>query len=151
MACLDTWGLLLSCLGKIWMLKWKRVIWFRLLIDKHGEWFLVFSSTLNIPFYVCVNHFRYFDYLFYIDFEASMAESRAQNALGHLQVFTRYPCTTSWFIFGLSKSSLLQLFQFNYKKMRLMNHESHSDLLEYAQEFATFLRVLGCYPMDKIM
>ncbi|KDP22724.1 hypothetical protein JCGZ_01826 [Jatropha curcas] len=43
---------------------------------------------------------KYFDYLFYIDFEASMAESRAQNALGHLQ------------------------------------------------EFATFLRVLGCYPTD---
>ncbi|KAL6567503.1 ADP,ATP carrier protein [Orobanche gracilis] len=42
----------------------------------------------------------YFDYLFYIDFEASMAEPRAQNALGHLQ------------------------------------------------EFARFLRVLGCYPMD---
>lgn len=29
---------------------------------------------------------RYFDYLFYIDFEASMAEIRAQNALAHLQV-----------------------------------------------------------------
>ncbi|KAM7275506.1 hypothetical protein ACFE04_017372 [Oxalis oulophora] len=43
---------------------------------------------------------KYFDYLFYIDFEASMAEPRAQNALGHLQ------------------------------------------------EMATFLRVLGCYPMD---
>ncbi|XP_038714048.1 arogenate dehydratase/prephenate dehydratase 1, chloroplastic-like isoform X2 [Tripterygium wilfordii] len=43
---------------------------------------------------------KYFDYLFYIDFEASMAEPRAQNALGHLQ------------------------------------------------EFATFLRVLGCYPME---
>ncbi|KAK9151722.1 hypothetical protein Syun_010031 [Stephania yunnanensis] len=43
---------------------------------------------------------KYFDYLFYIDFEASMAEQRAQNALGHLQ------------------------------------------------EFAPFLRVLGCYPMD---
>ncbi|GAV71897.1 PDT domain-containing protein/ACT domain-containing protein [Cephalotus follicularis] len=43
---------------------------------------------------------KYFDYLFYIDFEASMAEPRAQNALGNLQ------------------------------------------------EFATFLRVLGCYPMD---
>ncbi|OMO76828.1 Prephenate dehydratase [Corchorus capsularis] len=28
----------------------------------------------------------YFDYLFYLDFEASMAESRAQNALAHLQV-----------------------------------------------------------------
>jgi len=45
---------------------------------------------------------KYFDYLFYIDFEASMADPRAQNALGHLQ------------------------------------------------EFATFLRVLGCYPMDMI-
>ncbi|XP_071906967.1 arogenate dehydratase/prephenate dehydratase 1, chloroplastic isoform X3 [Coffea arabica] len=44
---------------------------------------------------------KYFDYLFYIDFEASMAESRAQNALGHLQ-----------------------------------------------QEFATFLRILGSYPID---
>ncbi|OIW00068.1 hypothetical protein TanjilG_26405 [Lupinus angustifolius] len=28
---------------------------------------------------------RYFDYLFYIDFEASMADPRAQYALGHLQ------------------------------------------------------------------
>ncbi|PIN22365.1 Prephenate dehydratase [Handroanthus impetiginosus] len=45
----------------------------------------------------------YFDYLFYIDFEASMAEPRAQLALGHLQ------------------------------------------------EFARFLRVLGCYPMDTIL
>ncbi|KAL0310722.1 UNVERIFIED_CONTAM: Arogenate dehydratase/prephenate dehydratase 1, chloroplastic [Sesamum angustifolium] len=45
----------------------------------------------------------YFDYLFYIDFEASMAEPRAQYALGHLQ------------------------------------------------EFARFLRVLGCYPMDTVL
>ncbi|KAL2475648.1 Arogenate dehydratase/prephenate dehydratase 1 [Abeliophyllum distichum] len=44
----------------------------------------------------------YFDYLFYIDFEASMAEPRAQYALGHLQ------------------------------------------------EFARFLRVLGCYPTDTV-
>ncbi|GLJ18556.1 hypothetical protein SUGI_0330150 [Cryptomeria japonica] len=43
---------------------------------------------------------KYFDYLFYVDFEASMADARAQNALGHLQ------------------------------------------------EFATFMRVLGSYPMD---
>ncbi|KAK3188389.1 hypothetical protein Dsin_027950 [Dipteronia sinensis] len=43
---------------------------------------------------------KYFDYLFYIDFEASMADPRAQFALGHLQ------------------------------------------------EFAGFLRVLGCYPVD---
>ncbi|KAK7402040.1 hypothetical protein VNO78_13994 [Psophocarpus tetragonolobus] len=43
---------------------------------------------------------KYFDYLFYIDFEASMTEPRAQTALGHLQ------------------------------------------------QFATFLRVLGCYPID---
>ncbi|XP_061345564.1 arogenate dehydratase/prephenate dehydratase 1, chloroplastic [Gastrolobium bilobum] len=45
---------------------------------------------------------KYFDYLFYIDFEASMADPRAQYALGHLQ------------------------------------------------EFARFLRVLGCYPMDTV-
>ncbi|KAL0407256.1 UNVERIFIED_CONTAM: Arogenate dehydratase/prephenate dehydratase 1, chloroplastic [Sesamum latifolium] len=45
----------------------------------------------------------YFDYLFYIDFEASMAEPRAQYALGHLQ------------------------------------------------EFARFLRVLGCYPVDTVL
>lgn len=44
--------------------------------------------------------YHQFMYLFYIDFEASMAEPRAQNALRHLQ------------------------------------------------EFATFLRVLGSYPMD---
>ncbi|KAL5775338.1 hypothetical protein ACOSP7_012895 [Xanthoceras sorbifolium] len=43
---------------------------------------------------------KYFDYLFYIDFEASMADPRAQFALGHLQ------------------------------------------------EFAGFLRILGCYPLD---
>ncbi|BBN11879.1 arogenate/prephenate dehydratase [Marchantia polymorpha subsp. ruderalis] len=43
---------------------------------------------------------KHFDYLFYIDFEASMADPRAQYALGHLQ------------------------------------------------EFATFLRVLGSFPMD---
>ncbi|KAG0481211.1 hypothetical protein HPP92_011718 [Vanilla planifolia] len=43
---------------------------------------------------------KYFDYLFYVDFEASMASQNAQNALRHLE------------------------------------------------EFATFLRVLGSYPMD---
>ncbi|AES88700.1 putative hydro-lyase [Medicago truncatula] len=46
------------------------------------------------------NNNRYFDYLFYVDFEASMADQNAQNALRHLK------------------------------------------------EFATFLRVLGSYPMD---
>ncbi|XP_073115586.1 arogenate dehydratase/prephenate dehydratase 1, chloroplastic isoform X3 [Elaeis guineensis] len=39
---------------------------------------------------------KYFDYLFYIDFEASMAEPRAQNALAHLQWFY-----TSTFWFGV--------------------------------------------------
>ncbi|XP_042066985.1 arogenate dehydratase/prephenate dehydratase 1, chloroplastic-like [Salvia splendens] len=33
---------------------------------------------------------KYFEYLFYIDFEASMAEHRAQYALAHLQEFARY-------------------------------------------------------------
>ncbi|KAM1148966.1 hypothetical protein ACFX14_029497 [Malus domestica] len=46
---------------------------------------------------------KYFDYLFYVDFEASMADQSAQNALRHLK------------------------------------------------EFATFLRVLGSYPMDTSM
>ncbi|XP_059276955.1 arogenate dehydratase 2-like isoform X1 [Lycium ferocissimum] len=45
---------------------------------------------------------KYFEYLFYIDFEASMAEPHVQHALGHLQ------------------------------------------------EFATFLRLLGCYPIDTV-
>ncbi|CAK8568626.1 unnamed protein product [Lathyrus sativus] len=49
------------------------------------------------------NNNRYFDYLFYVDFEASMADQNAQNALRHLM------------------------------------------------EFATFLRVLGSYPMDTSM
>ncbi|KAI9076138.1 hypothetical protein K1719_041836 [Acacia pycnantha] len=44
----------------------------------------------------------YFDYLFYVDFEASMADQNAQNALRHLK------------------------------------------------EFATFLRVLGSYPVDTV-
>ncbi|XVE51099.1 hypothetical protein DITRI_Ditri02bG0011500 [Diplodiscus trichospermus] len=33
---------------------------------------------------------KYFDYLFYIDFEASMADPRAQSALGHLQEYARF-------------------------------------------------------------
>lgn len=33
---------------------------------------------------------KYFDYLFYVDFEASMAEPHAQNALGHLQEYARF-------------------------------------------------------------
>ncbi|CAI9086915.1 OLC1v1020843C1 [Oldenlandia corymbosa var. corymbosa] len=37
----------------------------------------------------------YFDYLFYLDFEASMAEPRAQYALGHLQVSI---ITNLWFL-----------------------------------------------------
>ncbi|KAJ3670448.1 hypothetical protein LUZ60_010772 [Juncus effusus] len=32
----------------------------------------------------------YFDYLFHIDFEASMAEPRAQNALAHLQEYAKF-------------------------------------------------------------
>ncbi|KAK7838576.1 arogenate dehydratase/prephenate dehydratase 2 [Quercus suber] len=33
---------------------------------------------------------KYFDYLFYVDFEASMADQNAQNALGHLREFSTY-------------------------------------------------------------
>ncbi|XP_057449056.1 arogenate dehydratase/prephenate dehydratase 2, chloroplastic-like [Lotus japonicus] len=49
------------------------------------------------------NGSKYFDYLFYVDFDASMADQSAQNALRHLK------------------------------------------------EFATFLRVLGSYPLDTSM
>ncbi|XP_006366397.1 arogenate dehydratase/prephenate dehydratase 2, chloroplastic-like [Solanum tuberosum] len=33
---------------------------------------------------------KYFPYLFYVDFEASMADQRAQNALGHLKEFATF-------------------------------------------------------------
>ncbi|XP_051113492.1 arogenate dehydratase 2-like [Andrographis paniculata] len=33
---------------------------------------------------------KYFPYLFYVDFEASMAEEKAQNALGHLSEFATF-------------------------------------------------------------
>ncbi|KAH6798028.1 arogenate dehydratase 1 [Perilla frutescens var. hirtella] len=33
---------------------------------------------------------RYFPYLFYVDFEAFMADKRAQNALGHLKEFAMF-------------------------------------------------------------
>ncbi|KAK8707448.1 hypothetical protein V6N13_058509 [Hibiscus sabdariffa] len=36
------------------------------------------------------NGSKYFDYLFYVDFEASMAEERAQNALRHLKEFATF-------------------------------------------------------------
>ncbi|KAL5151945.1 Arogenate dehydratase/prephenate dehydratase 1, chloroplastic [Glycine soja] len=37
---------------------------------------------------------KYFDYLFYIDFEASMTEPRAQTALGHLQICSFHSITS---------------------------------------------------------
>ncbi|PPD82837.1 hypothetical protein GOBAR_DD20232 [Gossypium barbadense] len=37
------------------------------------------------------NGSKYFDYLFYVDFEASMAEERAQNALRHLKLSIAKP------------------------------------------------------------
>ncbi|XP_021278918.1 arogenate dehydratase/prephenate dehydratase 2, chloroplastic-like [Herrania umbratica] len=36
------------------------------------------------------NGLKYFDYLFYVDFEASMADPRAQNALRHLKEFATF-------------------------------------------------------------
>jgi arogenate/prephenate dehydratase len=33
---------------------------------------------------------KYFDYLFYVDFEASMADQNAQNALRHLKEFSTF-------------------------------------------------------------
>ncbi|KAL2633467.1 hypothetical protein R1flu_004946 [Riccia fluitans] len=58
---------------------------------------------------------KYFDYLFYVDFEASMADTRTQNALGHLQSIGVLPngscascgleSTTDFFCRGLSFKS----------------------------------------------
>ncbi|CAH8383945.1 unnamed protein product [Eruca vesicaria subsp. sativa] len=33
---------------------------------------------------------KYFEYMFYVDFEASMAETRAQNALSEVREFTSF-------------------------------------------------------------
>ncbi|XP_073023464.1 arogenate dehydratase 2-like [Primulina eburnea] len=53
------------------------------------------DNTIGFP--------KYFPYLFYIDFEASMADNQAQNALGHLKEFATflrvlgsYPADTSF-------------------------------------------------------
>lgn len=43
-------------------------------------------SNFQLVLIVFVFFFRYFDYLFYVDFEASMADQNAQNALKHLNV-----------------------------------------------------------------
>ncbi|KAF2300500.1 hypothetical protein GH714_013839 [Hevea brasiliensis] len=48
-------------------------------LSKHLLFLLCGKSTL----------LRYFDYLFYVDFEASMADQNAQNALKHLKVKRR--------------------------------------------------------------
>lgn len=50
-----------------------------------------FSSYLCSPFMeeASKKGIHVFDYLFYVDLEASMAEPRAQNALRHLQVSER--------------------------------------------------------------
>lgn len=53
------------------------------LLARSRNHFLVLTCTLHWTLMLMC---RYFDYLFYVDFEASMADLRAQNALGHLQV-----------------------------------------------------------------
>lgn len=47
--------------------------------------------ALSVNFMLVNLHlvYRYFDYLFYVDFEASMADQIAQNALRHLKVHTK--------------------------------------------------------------
>ncbi|KAA8515515.1 hypothetical protein F0562_018874 [Nyssa sinensis] len=78
---------------------------------------------------------KYFDYLFYIDFEASMAEPRAQYALGHLQ----------------NQEILCWLFGddcYNIKRYFCWFFNRPSSPHFYSKEYARFLRVLGCYPMD---
>lgn len=61
---------------------------------------LILESNIIINFFSCfkgliinliflsyfVFSYRYFDYLFYVDFETSMADQNAQNALRHLRV-----------------------------------------------------------------
>ncbi|KAL5715401.1 hypothetical protein ACHQM5_017227 [Ranunculus cassubicifolius] len=48
---------------------------------------------------------KYFDYLFYIDFEASMADYRAQSALGNLQVCAPMLYCLSEFLFTFDLKS----------------------------------------------
>lgn len=45
------------------------------------------SWGIFFTWFFIISFSRYFDYLFYVDFEASMADQRAQNALKHLKVY----------------------------------------------------------------
>ncbi|KAK9222495.1 hypothetical protein WN944_010931 [Citrus x changshan-huyou] len=56
----------------------------------------------------------YFDYLFYIDFEASMADPRAQNALGHLQaIIDFWPLVMTFFMIIGSNDIKVSLYEDN--------------------------------------
>lgn len=57
-------------------------IWFPAVIRKY-ETYLCYLYLLN-PFILGCT--RYFDYLFYVDLEASMADPNTQNALENLKV-----------------------------------------------------------------
>ncbi|KAK4408902.1 Arogenate dehydratase/prephenate dehydratase 2, chloroplastic [Sesamum angolense] len=48
------------------------------------------NGILLIKHIFCYLAILYFPYLFYVDFEASMADERAQNALGHLKEFATF-------------------------------------------------------------
>ncbi|KAK1557536.1 hypothetical protein Q3G72_026396 [Acer saccharum] len=50
------------------------------------------AMTFLVTKKILISSGRYFDYLFYIDFEASMADPRSQFALGHLQEFSGFLC-----------------------------------------------------------
>ncbi|KAL8144655.1 arogenate dehydratase/prephenate dehydratase 1, chloroplastic-like isoform X2 [Apium graveolens] len=57
------------------------------------------KKPMKVVDYINTGTAKYFNHLYYIDFEASMAESRAQCALGHLKEFASslrvlgsYPC-----------------------------------------------------------
>ena len=80
-----------------------------------------------------------------------MAEPRAQNALEHLQVFISpffNRCLECQLAAHIASSIL-----FSFSLMVLFFVGQTSELCTtmfrtYQQEFATFLRVLGCYAMD---
>ena len=89
--------------------------------------------------------------MFYIDFEASMAEPRAQYALEHLQV------SMYFMICSENKQTIIvlvtcKIFPTKRDTQKKKNYQRKVLLVPlFWQEFARFLRVLGCYPMDTIL
>ena len=105
-------------------------------LNFHPIWFwhqTLYTNVLSVELQVTdhvLYSYRYFDYLFYVDFETSMADQNAQNALRHLRVW-------------------IFLNSLPYEEINLkIIYETG---VFHSQEFATYLRVLGSYPMDASM